>query len=319
MSSVIPGSPPLRILYMGSSEFSIPTLESLARGPHRVVAVVTTPDQPQGRGMKSAPSPVKTRAEKLGLPLFQPDKLKDPDFIGLIARLSPALGVVASYGKILPDALLRLPPLGFINLHPSLLPKYRGAAPIQWTILNGDAETGVTAFLMDRLVDHGPILAQRRVEVKDAEEAPALHDRLARLGSELLAGTIDPFAAGSIRPSEQDDARATSAPKISKEDALIAWKDEAPKIERRLRAFQPWPGTHTHLDRKLLKILSATTRAHNVQADPGTVVGAGPSGIEVACGRGTLVIHEIQPESKKRMTAAEFVNGYRLKKSARFQ
>jgi methionyl-tRNA formyltransferase len=238
----------LNIVFMGTAELSGASLEALARsGQFRVTTVVTQPDRPKGRELKPQPSPVKALAEKLGLPVLQPERARDEQFIGALRGLAPELIVVVAYGQILPPAILDLPRHGCLNVHTSLLPKYRGAAPIQWAMAGGDAETGVTIMKMDAGLDTGPIVAQRRTPIQATDDSVTLHDRLARLGAELLLATIPDYVAGIIQPRPQPAGGVSHAPKIKKEDGRIDWNLPAQTIGNRLRAFTPWPGAFTFL------------------------------------------------------------------------
>ncbi|MEY4917171.1 MAG: methionyl-tRNA formyltransferase, partial [Verrucomicrobiota bacterium] len=239
---------PLRIIFMGTAELSCASLEKLAGDKNfSVLAVVTQPDKPKGRDLKLTPSPVKILAEKLNLPVLQPLKARDELFISQLRELKPDLMVVVAYGQILPQAMLDLPPHGCLNVHTSLLPKYRGAAPIQWAIADGEPETGVTLMQMDAGLDTGPILATRRTAILSTDDSQILHDRLAQLGAELLVETIPDYVAGKISPSPQPATGSTYAAKIKKEDGQIDWNASAEKIWHRLRAFTPWPGAFTFL------------------------------------------------------------------------
>src|ERR1017187_7880013 len=246
---------PLRIIFMGTAELSCASLEKIASNKNfSVVAVVTQPDKPKGRELKLTPSPVKILAEKLSLPVLQPLKARDEQFIGELRELKPDLMVVVAYGQILPQTILDLPRVGCLNVHTSLLPKYRGAAPIQWAIANGDAETGVTIMKMDAGLDTGPILSTRRSLILLTDDSQILHDRLAQLGAELLIETISAYVAGKISPQPQPTEGSTYAAKIKKEDGKIDWHLPAEKIWNRLRAFTPWPGAFTFLNGRMLKI-----------------------------------------------------------------
>ena len=253
---------PPRIIFLGTAELSCASLEKLAASwDFSVVAVVTQPDKPKGRDLRLTSSPVKILAEKLNLPVLQPLKARDEKFIGELRELKPDLLVVVAYGQILPQAILDLPPHGCVNVHTSMLPKYRGAAPIQWAIANGEPETGVTIMKMDAGLDTGPILSMRRTPILPEDDSQTLHDRLAQLGAELLVETIPDYVAGKIRPQPQPAEGSTSAAKIKKEDGQIDWNLPAEKIWNRLRAFTPWPGAFTFLQLEpkpqLLKIWKA--------------------------------------------------------------
>ena len=305
----------MRIIFMGTAELSCASLEKLARTEaFQILAVVTQPDKPKGRDLKLTPSPVKMLAEKLNLPVLQPLKARDEKFIGELRELKPDLIVVVAYGQILPQTILDLPEHGCLNVHTSLLPKYRGAAPIQWAIADGNAETGVTIMKMDAGLDTGPILSTRRTPILPADDSQTLHDRLARLGAELLVETIPAYVAGKIQPQPQPVAGATYAAKIKKEDGRIDWHLTAEKIWNRLRAFTPWPGAYTFLQAEpkpqLLKIWRAEVVGKSGQA--GEILSADKTGIVVGCGQGALRILELQREGGKRLAAEAFLAGFPL-------
>jgi methionyl-tRNA formyltransferase len=303
---------PLRIIFMGTAELSCASLEKLcADSGFQVVAVVTQPDKPKGRDLKLTPSPVKVLAEKLQLPVLQPPKARDEKFIAELRALSPGLMVVVAYGQILPQTLLDVPAHGCLNVHTSLLPKYRGAAPIQWAIADGNAETGVTIMKMDAGLDTGPILSTRRTPILPEDNSQILHDRLAQLGAELLVETIPGYVAGKFLPEPQPAEGSTYAAKIKKEDGRIDWNQPAEKIWHRLRAFTPWPGAFTHIGGKqLLKILKAETVVQS--GAPGKILSADKAGIVVGCGAGALRILELQREGGKRLDAGAFLIGHPL-------
>ena len=305
----------LKIIFMGTAELSCASLEKLCGDKRfQVVAVVTQPDKPKGRELKLTPSPVKILAEKLQLPVLQPLKARDEKFIGELRALKPDLMVVVAYGQILPRTILDLPRFGCLNVHTSLLPKYRGAAPIQWAIADGEPETGVTIMKMDAGLDTGPILSTRHTPILPTDDSQILHDRLAQLGAELLAETIPDYVAGKILPQAQPPEGSTYAAKIKKEDGQINWLLPADEIWNRLRAFTPWPGAFTHLvatDKlSLLKIWRAEPAAQTGR--PGEVLAADKSGIVVACGQGSLRITELQREGGKRLPAEQFLQGFPL-------
>jgi len=303
----------MTIVFMGTAELSCASLEKLAGDKHfRIAAVVTQPDKPKGRDMKLQPSPVKISAQKFNLPVLQPAKARDEQFISQLRELKPDLIAVVAYGQILPQSMLDMPAFGCLNVHTSLLPKYRGASPIQSAILNGETETGVTIMKMDAGLDTGPILSQARTPILPEDNSQTLHDRLAQLGAELLAKTIPDYVAGKIKPQPQPNEGATYAAKIKKEDGKIDWNEPADKILNRLRAFTPWPGAFTFLPPKqLLKIWKAEVTANNGQT--GSVLSADKNGIVIACGKNALRILELQLEGKRRMSAQEFLAGHLLK------
>ena len=313
---------PLRIIFMGTAELSCASLEKLSGDKNfSIVAVVTQPDKPKGRDLKLTPSPVKVLAEKLNLPVLQPLKARDEKFISELRELKPDLMVVVAYGQILPQALLDVPQFGCLNVHTSLLPKYRGAAPIQWAIADGNAETGVTIMKMDAGLDTGPILSTRRTPILREDDSQKLHDRLAQLGAELLTETIPDFVTGKISPQPQPAEGSTYAAKIKKEDGQIDWNLPAEKIWNRLRAFTPWPGAFTFFQAEpkpqLLKIWKTEVVGKNGVA--GTVLSADKTGIVVACGQNALRILELQREGGKRLTAESFLAGFVLKAGQKFQ
>ena len=297
---------------MGTPDFSVPVLNFLINASS-VVSVVTRPDKKVGRKQKIIPSPIKNTALDHNIEVLQPEKIKsNDDFILKIKKLQPDLIVVVAYGFILPQEILDLPKYGVINVHASLLPKYRGASPIQSAILNGEKETGVSIMLLDEQMDHGPLLAQRTITITDKDNFESLHDKLSQLGAELIAETLPEYINGEIRPQIQDETQATYCQLIKKEDGKIDWTKSAEEIERQLRAFTPWPGVFTFWDGKQLKIIKAAVYAStklSMTASAGEVFKIN-EGIGVECGQDTLEILKLQLEGKKPMTAKEFLNGY---------
>ena len=311
----------LKIIFMGTAELSCASLEKLARDKrYSVLAVVTQPDKPKGRELKLTPSPVKVQAEKLNLPVLQPLKAREEKFISELRELKPDLMVVVAYGQILPQTILDLPKFGCLNVHTSLLPKYRGAAPIQWAIADGEAETGVTIMQMDAGLDTGPVLSIRRTPILPTDDSQVLHDRLAQLGAELLAETILDFVAGKILPQPQPAAGSTYAAKIKKEDGKIDWQQPAQKIWNRLRAFTPWPGAFTYLQTETKPQLLKIWKAEVVEKSGGVgeVLIADKAGIVVGCGQNALRILELQREGGKRLPAEQFLIGHPLKPGQKF-
>ena len=317
---------------MGTAELSCPSLEMLAR-EFSVAAVVTQPDKPKGRELKLQPPPVKILAEILKLPVLQPSKARDESFIARLRELKPDLIVVVAYGQILPPTILDLPPHGCLNVHPSLLPKYCGAAPIQWAIANGDSETGVAIMKMDAGLDTGPVLSMRRAPILPSDDSRILHDRLARLGAELLVETIPGYVAGKIQPQPQPAEGVIYAAKIKKEDGKIDWRWPARKILNRLRAFTLWPGAFTSWSSNFSLLGSGDTLKGELQpqilkiwradiADksgaPGEILLADKTGIVVGCGDGALRILELQREGGKRLTAEQFLAGHPFKAGEKF-
>ena len=292
---------------MGTADFACPTLAALNDTPRiEVVAVVTQPDRPKGRQLILHPSPVKLEAESHHLRVHQPERLRND--ISFLEQLAPGLIVVVAYGQILPQAILDLPPHGCLNVHGSLLPAYRGAAPIQRAILDGQAATGVTIMQMDAGLDTGAILSKAATPIGPTDNAQTLHDRLAKLGAELLLKTIPHHVAGEIAAKPQDDTLATHAAKITRDMGRIDWSQPATQLWNRARAFTPWPGVFTRLDGKLLKLLEVEPADADCPG-PGVVGQTDADGIVVGCGNGALRITQLQKEGAKRLAAAEFLAG----------
>jgi len=301
---------------MGTADLACASLRALCREKSlQVIAVVSQPDKPKGRDMKLQPTPVKELALAEGLAVLQPRRARDEDFIAQLRSLQPDLIVVAAYGQILPQSLLDIPRLGCLNVHTSLLPRYRGAAPIQWAILDGDAETGVTIMKMDAGLDTGPMVSTTRTAILAEDNAQTLHDRLAQLGGELLIKTIPDYAAGKLVPTPQPAEGATYARKISKEDGLIDWSQPARVLWNRVRGFTPWPGAYTHLKSdgatRLLKIWLAEVEPTRSGA-PGEILHADKNGVVIACGEQALRVTQLQREGGRRMSAQEFLAGHLL-------
>lgn len=305
----------LRIVFMGTPELAAASLQALlASSDFQVVSVVTQPDQPKGRGLKLHPSPVKELAQRQNLPILQPQRAREENFINQLAALQPELIAVAAYGQILPKALLDLPQFGCLNIHTSLLPKYRGAAPIQHAILNGDSETGVTIMKMDVGLDTGDILTQQPTSIQSGDNSQTLHDRLAEIGANLLVKTIPDWVSGKIEPRPQPAAGVSYAPKIKKQDGLIDWSQPGQAIWNRVRAMVPWPGAFTHvsdpLQKHLLKIWEAEPLDRPGKA--ATVLQADKNGIVIGCGSGALRVLALQREGGRRMNAGQFLAGHPL-------
>ncbi|HXG50133.1 MAG TPA: methionyl-tRNA formyltransferase [candidate division Zixibacteria bacterium] len=304
------------IVFMGTPEPAALTLERLLEGPDPVVGVVTQPDRPAGRGQKSTPSPVRKLAESRGIPVIAPEKIRAPEVLETLKKWNPRVVAVVAYGRILPRSILELPPAGCINVHYSLLPKYRGAAPIAWTILNGEREGGVTTIRLVEKMDAGPIYLQEGLELAPDETTSSLAAKLAPIGARLLLETIRGLKEGRLEGQPQDEAQATLAPMIKKEDGLIDWRQPAVAIERRVRAFTPWPSAYTHLRGKLMKIHRARVLT-GPSAAPGEVVRADAGGFWVATGDGLLALEEVQLENRKRLPGTEFVKGARIRPGER--
>jgi len=298
---------------MGTPEFSIPSLDSLYHSQWDVIGVVTQPDRPQGRGSKIIPSPVKNKGTEYRLPIYQPDKVKNPPFLEEVRRISPDIIVVVAFGQILPKSLLEIPPLGCINLHASLLPHYRGAAPIQWAIIKGEKKTGVTIMVMNEAMDEGDILAQETVPIGDQETAGELSIKLSTHGAKLLLQTLRKMETHSVTPQKQDHQKTSYAPSLKKEDGKIIWEKPAEQIRNLIRGTDPWPGAYTFSGSQRLRIWRATVEpSPSFEGPPGKMVKTSSEGLKVVTGKGNLLIEEIQPESKKRMGIKEFLAGYSI-------
>lgn len=296
-----------RMIFMGTPDFACPTLQTLVERGENLLAVITQPDRPKGRGQKLMPPPVKELALKHGIPVYQPPKVRDPAFVEIIRAMQPELIVVVAFGQILPKALLDIPPQGCINVHASLLPRYRGAAPLNWCIINGESETGVTTMLMDPGLDTGPMLLKRSTAIGENEDIVALHDRMSLMGAELLAETLDGLRTGRVEPEEQDNSLTCYAPLLKKEDGLIDWQRDARAIHNQVRGMAVWPGAYTALDGQILKLYR--TRVGQGNGLPGSVLRAAKGVFEVACLSGSLLIEELQLAGKKRLDCASFLAG----------
>jgi len=301
---------PWRIIFFGTPDFSVPALKSLLQGPDQIIGVVTQPDRRKGREQKVFPSPVKEVASERKIPIFQPERAKEEAFHKQLRELQPDLSVVVAYGQILPRGLLEIPKQGSVNVHASLLPRYRGAAPIAWAILRGEEVTGVTTMMMDTGMDTGDILLQAETSVGEKETFATLHDRLALLGARLLSDTVEGLKTGSVLPRSQDPSMATYAPIIKKEDGHIDWNKGAVDIGRLVRAFNPWPGAFSLWEKRLLRIYGGEIRKGDPEGKPGTVVWRGSDFIEVKTGRDTFLIREVQLEGGKRMSTRDFLLGH---------
>ena len=299
----------MRIAFMGTAELACPCLEAVVKLPgHDFVAVVTQPDRPKGRDLKPSPPPVKVVAQRLGLPVQQPVKINEVAAVDALRAVQPDLIVVVAYGQILPKSVLEIAARGCVNLHTSLLPRWRGAAPIQYAILEGDRETGVTTMFMDERMDTGDIILQRAQLIHADDTAATLHERLAKLGAEVLTETIALIGNGNPPRAKQDETKATYAKKLAKEHGRIDWKRPAVEIERQIRAFNPWPSTYTSYGDVLLKIWKAEVDLNAGTGKHGELL----SGHIVATGRGGLRILELQPANSKRMTFEAFLRGHRI-------
>lgn len=311
----------LRVVFMGTPDFAVPTLQALIDGPNEVVGVFCQPDKQKGRGKKVQMPPVKECALAAALSVYQPDTLRDEAAQTLLESLAPDVIVVVAYGKILPPWLIRLPKYGCINVHASLLPKYRGAAPIHWAILNGDAETGVTIMQMDDGLDTGDILDVIKTDIKPRETTGELFDRLALIGGEVINEVLAKAAKGALQPVPQEDSLATHTTKITKEMGAIDWQKSSIELSNQIRGLNPAPGCFTFLDGKRLKIWQADAIANDevkalnlpVQANGGTILQVNENDFIVAAGEGAVRVLEVQPDNKKRMSAGDFCRGHQVK------
>lgn len=303
-----------RIVFMGTPDFAVPSLEACTK-LGEVVLVVTQPDKPKGRGQELTAPPVKQWALAHGLPVKQPEKLKATRFHEELVPLAPDVVVVAAYGKILPPELLAVPRHGCVNVHGSLLPRWRGAAPIQRAVASGDATSGVCLMVMEAGLDTGPVFARQEIPIEPTDTGGSMHDKLAKLGAEALLAELPAFLAGERPPVPQDHAKATVAPMLKKEEGALDFTQPARALECRLRGFTPWPGAYTRLNGKLLKVLEA--RVAEGKGTPAEVLAASADGIEVACGEGSLVLTEVLPEGKRAMSAAQFLSGRPLAKGSK--
>ena len=303
----------MRIVFMGTPDFAVEILNSLSENGHEIAAVVTQPDKPKGRGKKMEAPAVKVRAEELGLEVYQPLKLRDEEFISILRKINPEAIIVAAYGKILPKEILDLPPLGCINVHGSLLPKYRGAAPIQRAIMNGDELTGVTIMRMNEGMDTGEMLTKVEVKIESDDNSGSLFAKMAKAGANLLLQTLPLWQRGEITPQKQDENLATYAPMIAKEEELIDWHKSAREIGNLLRGLAPAPCGYTYFRGERLKIGACTWLAEENSAAAGEVLAVEKNGITVACGKGCLRLIQVQPAGKKMLSAWDFSNGSKIK------
>ena len=302
----------MRIVFMGTPEFAVPSLEALLKSDDRVVGIVTQPDRPRGRGQRLSPSPVKVIAQRENISLLQPTKMKDPSFMAELSGWKPDVIAVAAFGRILPPAILSLPSRGCINVHGSLLPKYRGAGPIQWALINGETETGITTMLMDEGMDTGAMLLQATMAIGPDDTAGSLSSRLADLGGRLLVETLAQLKAGTLTPRPQDHGQATLAPLLKKEDGAVNWMMSATSIANRIRGLTPWPGAYTFLKTERLTISRSVSLDEATTLAPGQIIALTKDAIHVATGKGVLAIRELQPANGRRMPAAQYLAGHPL-------
>jgi methionyl-tRNA formyltransferase len=300
------------ILFMGTPDFAVPSLKILIENKLPLVGVVTQPDRPSGRGHRLMPPPVKMLAQAHGLPVLQPERIRDESFLQIFRELAPELVVVVAFGQILPGEMITHPKFGCINVHPSMLPKYRGAAPIQWSLIKGETTTGMTIMRLDEGVDSGDILLQEPLPIEPEENFGSLHDRLAEVGARMLYRTITMIQDQSIQPVPQDHAKATLAPKIKKEDCLLDWNRRVKDVLSLIRGLSPSPGAYTYLDGKKLKIYSAKGEESPTVLPPGTVNLAEDGRLAIATSNGFVYPDDIQLENKNRMSMRDFLRGYRI-------
>jgi len=310
--------PPLRLVFMGTPDFAATTLSALLGGEDTVALVVSQPDRPKGRGRHLAATPVKEIALAHGLPVAQPESPKDENFLRQLAAIAPDVIIAVAYGRILPPALLALPPLGCLNVHASLLPAYRGAAPTQWSIINGETETGVTIMKMDKGLDTGDILLQKTIRPDADETSASLLPKLAALGAAALLEALTLMKAGGLAAKKQDDSRASWAPPLKKEDGLIDWARPAKELHCLVRGLDPWPTAFSYLDGKKLQFFAPEIVYQGASQPPGTVLFADTRGLLVACGQNCLLFHEIQAAGKKRLPIAAFLCGQKIAALSRF-
>ncbi|MYD32203.1 MAG: methionyl-tRNA formyltransferase [Nitrospira sp. SB0675_bin_23] len=318
----------MRVVFMGTPVFAVPSLEALDNSDHEVVGVVTQPDRPKGRGQAVVSCPVKELALSKGLPVWQPDKIKSPEFLQQLSEWKPDVIAVTAFGRILPKVILDLPPMGCVNVHASLLPAYRGAAPIQWALIHGDTETGVTTMVMDEGMDTGAVLLQQTIPIEPEDTSLELGNRMALAGGALLVETLTRLVARTVVPRAQDHSRATMAPLLKKEDGVIDWTQSATEIANRIRGLSPWPGSYTfhhacpeqngaERSKQRLIIRKGRVDAQGGLAggkqQPGTILAVGPKSFWVETGEGRIEVLEVQPANKKRMSVEQFLLGYALR------
>jgi methionyl-tRNA formyltransferase len=306
------------VVFFGTPQFAVPTLKHLLASRHTVVGVVTQPDRPRGRGQKVSDSPVKIVALEHGVPLIQPQRLRDPDVADTLRSWQPDLGVVAAYGKIIPNDILALPRLGMINVHASLLPKYRGAAPVHRAVIDGEPETGVTIMRVEEMLDSGPMFARATRPIGPDDTSDVVERDLAELGAPLLVRVVDQMAEGEVPSELQDFMVCSYAPKVTREEGLIDWSLPAIYVHNRVRGLYPWPHAYTYLDGRRLIVLKTRVEDGTSDAEPGTVIDASPEGIHVAAGHGSrLAIEELQPEGRRPMKVRDFLAGHPIRPGAR--
>lgn len=308
----------MKTIFFGSDSFALEPLEQLVSGDHEITSVVGRPDRPVGRGLKAGPTPLVASARELGLPVWQPETLSEAEFSGIVRQADWDAGVVVAYGGLIPRWLLQAPSCGFINLHPSLLPRYRGAAPIKRALMNGASITGVTTFQMSERLDDGDILLHRETPIAEGDTAGTLSERLGHLGAKLLVETMDALQAGALEPVSQEEDKATYAPPVQPSEGDIDWSQPAERIDRLVRALDPEPGAYTFFRGRRLKIWSVQVTDVPPEDEPGTLMNMGKEGFLVNTGTACLRVVQVQPEGKQRMSAGEFSRGQRILIAERF-
>ena len=309
----------MKLVFMGTPDFAVPTLKSLIESDHEVVAVITQPDKPKGRGKEMQPTPVKAAALEAGLPVYQPLRVRDEAFVAQLAAWQPDAIIVAAFGQLLPKSIIDMPTYGCINVHASLLPKYRGAAPIQWAVINGEKESGVTAMLMNEGLDTGDMLKKVAVPLEEKETGDSLHDKLGVLGGDLILSVLEELDEGTAVRTPQKDEESCYAKMLKKEMGSIDFSMPAEKIERLIRGLNSWPSAYTHVNGKTLKIWEAEVLDKEYDGVCGEIVELTKDSLLVKTGRGTLSLTEVQLEGKKRMEVDAFLRGYPLEKGMLFQ
>jgi methionyl-tRNA formyltransferase len=307
----------MRIVFMGTPDFAVPSLAALLESGEKVIGVVTQPDRPKGRKQILTPPAVKEIAEKFKIPVYQPTKIKDPAFLETMKALSPDLIVVVAYGKILPQIFLDIPRLGCINIHGSLLPKYRGAAPVHWAMIEGEKETGVTTMLLDAGMDTGPMLRKGTILIQPDDTGVTLSHKMSDLGARVLLETIQDIKKKGLQPIPQDSKEATYAPILKKEDGEVNWEESAERIERKGRALTLWPGMFTYHHKALLKLIKIEIAEGSFKGFPGEVLEVEHGAILVAAGEGAVKISEVQPENGKKMAVSQYLTGHSMRKGER--
>lgn len=302
----------MRIIYMGTPDFAVEALKSIIAAGHEVVAVFTQPDKAKGRSKALVPTPVKAEALLHDIPVYQPEKLRDAENVEIIKNYNPEIIVVAAYGQILPESILNIPPYGCINIHASLLPKYRGAAPIEWSIIDGEEKTGVTTMYMAKGLDTGDMIDKVEVVIEPKDTGLTLHDKLAKAGSELILETIDKLKAGTATRTVQDDSLSCYASMLNKELGCIDFTKDAASIERLIRGLIPWPCAYTSVDGKMVQIYSADIKETGENTNPGEIIEVTKKTFTIACGKDALVIRSLKPEGKKQMDTVAYLNGNKL-------